>query len=76
MAVNGYQIPWLHVNQMHVTTDYNFGVLSLGDLSSAAQSMTAFSTPSSTTNKAPSSSPPSTQAITPSSTSAGNSTYS
>jgi hypothetical protein len=75
MAVNGYQIPWLHVNQMHVTTDYNLGLLSLGDLSSAAQAIAASSAPSSSTSKAPSSSSPSAQATTPSSTSAGNSTH-
>lgn len=36
----GYQIPWLHINQNHVTASYDLGV-SLGDLSSAGQSMTA-----------------------------------
>ncbi|KAG2131418.1 uncharacterized protein EDB93DRAFT_1255529 [Suillus bovinus] len=36
----GYQIPWLHINQNHVTASYDLGV-SLADLSSAGQSMTA-----------------------------------
>ncbi|KAG1761975.1 hypothetical protein EDD22DRAFT_893760 [Suillus occidentalis] len=36
----GYQIPWLHINQNHVTASYDLGV-SLGDLSSAGQAMTA-----------------------------------
>ncbi|KAF8557967.1 hypothetical protein OG21DRAFT_1504634 [Imleria badia] len=86
IAVNGYQIPWLHVNQMHVTTNYDLGLLSLGDLSSAAQSLTASSSPSSTgkapssttsfnTSKVPSASSPSAPATIPSSASAGNSTH-
>ncbi|KAG2078952.1 hypothetical protein BDR04DRAFT_1124058 [Suillus decipiens] len=36
----GYQIPWLHINQNHVTASYDFGI-SLADLSLAGQSMTA-----------------------------------
>ncbi|KAF9245017.1 hypothetical protein BU15DRAFT_85819 [Melanogaster broomeanus] len=48
MGANGYQLPWLHINQMHVTATYNLNLLSLGDLQSAAQSMTA-SLPSSGT---------------------------
>ncbi|KAH7888371.1 hypothetical protein F5I97DRAFT_2002257 [Phlebopus sp. FC_14] len=40
---NGYQVPWLHVNQMHVTATYELGLLSLGDLSVAAISMTSTS---------------------------------
>ncbi|KAG2368054.1 hypothetical protein BDR07DRAFT_1391769 [Suillus spraguei] len=36
----GYQIPWLHINQYHVTASYDLGI-SLADLSLAGQSMTA-----------------------------------
>jgi hypothetical protein len=41
VGVNGYQIPWLHINENHVATTYNYDLLSLGDLMSAAESMTA-----------------------------------
>ncbi|KAF8135624.1 hypothetical protein EV363DRAFT_1429344 [Boletus edulis] len=80
IGVNGYQIPWLHVNQMHVTTDYNFGLLSLGDLTSAAQSMNTSSLPFGlssppNTSKVSSSSAPPIQAAASSST-GGNSTHS
>jgi len=27
----GYQIPWLRINQQHVITSYNLGLLSLSD---------------------------------------------
>lgn len=66
IAVNGYQIPWLHVNQMHVTMDYNYDLLSFADVSSA---MTA----SSSTNETPTSPSSSAEAA---SASAGNSTQS
>ncbi|EIW82896.1 hypothetical protein CONPUDRAFT_101346 [Coniophora puteana RWD-64-598 SS2] len=36
----GYTIPWLHVNQQHVTATYDLDLLSLGQLSAAAVSMT------------------------------------
>lgn len=39
MGVNGYRVPWMHVNQEHVATTYDLGLLSLGDLTSAAQSI-------------------------------------
>ncbi|KIJ67573.1 hypothetical protein HYDPIDRAFT_180379 [Hydnomerulius pinastri MD-312] len=54
MGVNGYQIPWLHVNQMHVTASYDLSLLSLGDLSAAAQSMTASHTSSGASSSSPS----------------------
>ncbi|KAH7915074.1 hypothetical protein BJ138DRAFT_1122997 [Hygrophoropsis aurantiaca] len=42
VGVNGYQIPWLHVNQNSVDTTYDLlGILSLGDLMSSASAMTA-----------------------------------
>ncbi|KAH0827584.1 hypothetical protein J3R83DRAFT_4307 [Lanmaoa asiatica] len=67
---------------MHVTADYNLGLLSLGDLSSAVQSMTASTSPPSTSSSSLSStssattlSSSSVQAAIPS-PSAGNSTHS
>ncbi|KAF9222628.1 hypothetical protein BS17DRAFT_802839 [Gyrodon lividus] len=71
MGVNGYQIPWLHINQMHVAASYDLSLLSLGDLSLAAQSVTAShassgtsspSIPASTTSQGPSSASSSTKA--------------
>ncbi|KAI6135778.1 hypothetical protein EV401DRAFT_1898270 [Pisolithus croceorrhizus] len=41
VGVNGYQIPWLHVNQNDVATTYSYDLISLAGLLSAAQSMTA-----------------------------------
>ena len=39
IGINGYRVPWMHVNQEHVATTYDLGLLSLGDLMSAAQSI-------------------------------------
>ncbi|KAI6169518.1 hypothetical protein EDD17DRAFT_1748665 [Pisolithus thermaeus] len=41
VGVNGYQIPWLHVNQNDVAITYSYNLISLAGLLSAAQSMTA-----------------------------------
>lgn len=41
VGVNGYQIPWLHVNQNDVAITYSYDLISLAGLLSAAQSMTA-----------------------------------
>lgn len=40
VGVNGYQIPWLHVNRNDVATTYSYDLVSLAGLLSAAQSMT------------------------------------
>lgn len=41
VGTGGYQVPWLHINQMHVPTTYNYNGISLADLMSTVQSLTA-----------------------------------
>ena len=39
LGINGYRVPWMHVNQEHVGIIYDLGLLSLRDLMFAAQSI-------------------------------------